>query len=541
MKAIDRVHAALSCEKPDRVPWVPFVGCHAGALIGKTATEFLKSEALMVEGLQEAIKRYKPDGIPVSFDLQIEAEALGCTLAWADENPPSVSGHILIEGRTLEDLKPLDVQAGRIPLVLGTTRRLRQANPDLALYGLLTGPFTLALHLLGTDIFMKMFDDPDYVKRLMTYCTQVGVRMASALIDAGCDVVAVVDPMTSQIGPDQFREFVTPYMTEVFQSVKAKGAFSSFFVCGHAQQNIVAMCECQPNNVSIDENIPLDYVRSVCLPRGISFGGNMQLTSVLLLGSAEDSQRNALACMEVAGETGYLLAPGCDLPYGTPPANLEAVMRIALDPYERDVIRAKAATKTSADLLDLSEYGNSDKIIVDIVTLDSEACAPCQYMVEAVRKVTPEFEGIVEWREHKIKYRESLVFMTSLMVRNVPTICIDGQITFVSRIPARDELIAAIQRRINEKMRTKIQQRRASIYILGNAGADRDRIRVNTEKAVKELGADVDIVEIDDEQKIAAYGISKVMLPAVVLARYQVKTTRVIPEPAIIKEWIKDV
>jgi MtaA/CmuA family methyltransferase len=541
MKARDRVQAALQCQKPDRIPWVPFVGCHAGALIGRTAREYLQSRELMVEGLQAAIERYRPDGIPVSFDLQIEAEALGCELVWADENPPSVAGHVLLQGVSLEDLKPLEAGMGRIPLVMGATRCLRRANPDLSLYGLLTGPFTLALHLLGTDIFMKMFDDPDYVRKLMEYCTDAASRMSSAFIEAGCDVVAVVDPMTSQIGPEQFREFVTPHMTAVFDHIRKEGALGSFFVCGHAQQNILAMCECRPHNVSIDENIPLDDVRSVCLPRGISFGGNMQLTSVLLLGTAEDSQRNALACMEVAGDTGYLLAPGCDLPYGTPPANLEAVMRIALDPYERDVIRAKAATKTSADLLDLSEYGNSDKIIVDIVTLDSEACAPCQYMVEAVRKVTPEFEGIVEWREHKIKYRESLVFMTSLMVRNVPTICIDGQITFVSRIPARDELIAAIQRRINEKMRTKIQQRKASIYILGDGGAECQRIRANTEKAIKELGADVDIVEVADPQKIYAYGISPVMLPAVVVARYQVKTTRVIPEPAIIKEWIKDV
>ena len=71
--------------------------------------------------------------------------------------------------------------------------------------------------------------------------------------------------------------------------------------------------------------------------------------------------------------------------------------------------------------------------------------------------------------EHKIKYRESLVFMTSLMVRNVPTICIDGAIRFVSRIPPRDQLIAAIQDRINEKFRMKIARRKASLYVLQRA------------------------------------------------------------------------
>jgi uroporphyrinogen decarboxylase len=377
----------------------------------------------------------------------------------------------------------------------------------------------------------------------MEYCRDCAIAMAEAFVEAGSDVVAVVDPMTSQIGPDQFQEFVTPYVTPVFKAIRQREALGSFFVCGHAQQNIVAMCECTPDNISIDENIPLDYVRDICVPRKISFGGNLQLTSVLLLGTPEDSQRNALACLELAGDTGFILAPGCDLPYGVPPANLEAVARLVLDPYEREVLKAKAATKTSTDLLDLSDYGGtSDKIIVDIITLDSEACAPCQYMVEAVRKVTPEFEGIVEWREHKIKYRESLVFMTSLMVRNVPTICIDGQIVFVSRIPARDELIAALQKRINEKLRLKIARRSASVYILGKKGDEGSKkIKAHTMKAIKELGADVEVKEVTDEKEIAAYGLSPVMLPAVVVARYQVKSTRIIPESSIIKEWIKGI
>ena len=113
---------------------------------------------------------------------------------------------------------------GRIPVVLEAARQLREAHPDLALYGLITGPFTLALHLLGTDIFMKMFDDPEYVGKLLEFARDVAIAMGRYYLDAGCDVIAVVDPMTSQIGSDQFVEFVTPYVTRSsnrFISVKA--------------------------------------------------------------------------------------------------------------------------------------------------------------------------------------------------------------------------------------------------------------------------------------------------------------------------------
>ena len=542
MTGKERVLAALRCNSVDRVPWVPFVGCHAGALIGASATEVLSSADTMVKGIDAAIERYGPDGIPITFDLQIEAEALGCELVWADENPPSVATHPLELGAELSSLSVPAADTGRLAMALEATRRIRQCHEDIALYGLVTGPFTLALHLYGTGLFMSMFDDPDFIEDLMAFCADVTSTTATHYWEAGCDVIAVVDPMTSQIGPDQFRQFVTPHMSRVFSHIHEEGGLASFFVCGNAQQNVEAMCECGPDNVSVDENIPLDFVRDICLPRGVSFGGNLQLTSVLLLGTPEEAQRNAIECMEIGGEKGFILAPGCDLPYATPPANLEAVTQIVVDDYQREVAKARTNDATIEDRLDMSEYGQTDKVIVDIITLDSEACAPCQYMVESVKAVAPEFEGIVEWREHKIKTRESLVFMTSLMVRNIPTICIDGRIVFTSQIPPRDELVSAIQKRINEKLRIKIRSRRASLIVLGSKEDEATQQATQiAQTAIKELGADVDLVHISDEKRIREYGFLPGQTPAIVLARYQTKSTGTVPPAIAVREWIKDI
>jgi MtaA/CmuA family methyltransferase len=531
---------AFRCETVDTAPWVPFVGCHGGSLLGVTAREYLKSADLIEKGLTKAVSLYKPDGIPVMFDLQIEAEAMGCDLVWADETPPAVCKHPLANGTRLEELKVPGKDAARIGVALDAAGRLRARFPDLAIYGLVTGPFTLALHLLGTDIFMKMFDEAEYVDKLMRFCRDVTIAMSRYYIEAGCDVVAIVDPMTSQIGPDQFSRFISKPAFDIFDSIRKPGAMSSFFVCGHAQQNIAVMCDCRPDNVSVDENIPLDFVRDECLKRGISYGGNLQLTTVLLLGDELDAQKNAIACMDVGGTKGFILAPGCDLPFSTPPANLQAIAAILRDEYQRSVVRAMVISQEKQLTLDMAEYGHADKVIVDIITLDSEACAPCQYMVDAVRKVAPEFDGIVEWREHKIKYRESIVFMTSLMVRNIPTICIDGKITFVSRIPPKNELIEAIQKRINEKFRMKIRRKRATVYIMGKDGDKRKALIERVEQARRELGSDVEVTTVEDEAIIASYGISPSQTPAIVVAKYQVRTNGHTPETAVIKEWLKD-
>lgn len=450
MKGLELIKAAVALQEVDRTPWVPFVGVHAGFLLGVNAEEYLKSKELIVKGVNEAIKKYNPDGIPVVFDLQLEAEALGCGLQWAAENPPSVNSHPLANGVSLAELQ-IPKCEGRIADVMAATAQIRKDNPDIAIYGLITGPFTLALHLLGTDIFMKMFDDQQYIHDLMEFCTKVCNAMTDMYKANGADVVAVVDPMISQIGPDQFEEFVSKYATKVFDNIKKQDMIASFFVCGHAQHNIEVMCACRPNNISIDENIPLDYVRDICLKNNISFGGNLLLTVGLLMGSTEDCERNAVDCMDIGGNRGFILAPGCDIAYSTPVANMEAVSKIVFDKYRQDIVRATEGSALNVEPLDLEAYAKGGKVKVDLITLDSASCAPCQYMVAAVEKAVVGLEDKVEVTEHKVKVLSGVEMMVKLGVKNIPTICIDGVVTFISNIPPVNEIRAAIEKRIAEK------------------------------------------------------------------------------------------
>jgi uroporphyrinogen decarboxylase len=435
---------AFGLKVTERAPWVPFVGVHGGKLIGIDAESYLKSSKNIVEGLSKAIELYQPDGIPVVFDLQIEAEILGCKLVWSKENPPAVVSHPLANGTQLNSLLVPEKTDGRIPLVLEATVALREKFPELGLYGLITGPFTLALHLLGTDIFMKLFEDVDYVHELMDFCTRVGIRYSEYLIDAGCDVIAVVDPMTSQIDPESFETFVTPYARKIFEYVKQKKKYSSFFVCGHAQQNIEVMCNCHPDNISIDENIPLDYVKEIALSKGISFGGNLKLTSVLLLGNELDSRKDAVHCLDLGGKKGFIIAPGCDLPMDTPVANLKAVAGMVYDKHARQVIRKMKPT-SALEPMNLENHLIEGRVIIDIITLDSASCAPCQYMVEAVKKAAAVFEDKVIINEHKIKDIDGIRMMMALGVQNLPTTCINGRIAFISHIPPKSEIEKAIR------------------------------------------------------------------------------------------------
>jgi MtaA/CmuA family methyltransferase len=538
MNGLELIKKVFALEPVERVPWVPFVGVHGGYLTGVDAVTYLKSADEIVKGITKSVEEYHPDGIPVVFDLQVEAEVLGCELRWSETGPPAVVSHPLVEGEKLSDLKIPGPDDGRIAICLEATKTLRKKYPDLALYGLITGPFTLALHLLGTDIFMKLFEAPEEVNEVMEFCKQVGQKMAEYYMDAGCDVIAMVDPMTSQIDPETFETFVTPFVSRIFEFIRQKGKLSSFFVCGHAQQNIKAMCNCRPNNVSIDENIPLDFVKEIALEKGISFGGNLKLTVVLLMGTPDDCREHALECLDLGGKTGFILAPGCDLPRETPSENLKAVTELVHDPYLQDVVRTLEKKESSLEVFNMKDYGQADKVIVDIITLDSESCAPCQYMVEAVKRVAPHFEGVVEWREHAIKKMEAVSFMSSLMVKNIPTICIDGKIAFVSKIPPERELVAAIQKRINEKLKLKIKSKRSEFILIGEEPDQCSELKERVDRALTELGKEAEVKVLTGREKLAAFGATQ--SPAIVTVNYKLKAEGTIPSTDVIKEWLKE-
>lgn len=93
MNGKELITRAMKNEELPRVPWVPYTGVQIGRLKGYTATEILTDGDKLYECLVESHKQYTPDGMPVVFDLQIEAEVLGCDLLWADEAPPTVKSH----------------------------------------------------------------------------------------------------------------------------------------------------------------------------------------------------------------------------------------------------------------------------------------------------------------------------------------------------------------------------------------------------------------------------------------------------------------
>jgi uroporphyrinogen decarboxylase len=131
--------------------------------------------------------------------------------------------------------------------------------------------------------------------------------------------------------------------------------------------------------------------------------------------------------------------------------NMLAITHLITDEYRRDVVRALEAKQMNVTPIDKSVYASSPKVIVDVVTLDASSCAPCQYMLEAVKRACEPFGDKVEYFERSVKTPEGVEFMVAIGASNIPTLCIDGEIVFVSNIPPVNEIKKEIEKRLENK------------------------------------------------------------------------------------------
>jgi hypothetical protein len=117
-----------------------------------------------------------------------------------------------------------------------------------------------------------------------------------------------------------------------------------------------------------------------------------------------------------------------------------------------------------------------DKIVIDVLTLDSVQCAACGYMTEAVAALPKEIQDVVVYKEWSIKNKEGIGKFLEMKGRVLPTIAIQGDLLFESIIPQYEELIDAMAERApNPELAERIKA-------LRDKGFDFDNLEANLDK-----------------------------------------------------------
>jgi uroporphyrinogen decarboxylase len=227
----ERVEAVYRLEKADRIPFVPAIYEHKGALVGKSPSEICRNADYLYAGLKREAELYDADMLVIGIDVyNVEAEALGCKVVYFDNSNevPAIVEPLITGAADLGRLGlPDPSKDGRMPVYLDVAERLgRELGSEMILRGAVTGPFSLATSLMGLEkLLMASVEETEFVEKLLGFCAQVTLLFGKAFLARGVEPIIFDSQATPQIAsPRIFRQFLKPlYRDLVIPELKAAG------------------------------------------------------------------------------------------------------------------------------------------------------------------------------------------------------------------------------------------------------------------------------------------------------------------------------
>jgi MtaA/CmuA family methyltransferase len=157
----------------------------------------------------------------------------------------------------------------------------------------------------------------------MERITEVEIAFARAQIAAGADIIGLGDAIASQVSPKMYQKFALPYEQRIFAAVREAGAIPRLHICGDTTHLLPFMAQSGAQIIDVDWMVDIGRAGALFAEHGIAVCGNFDPLAVALRGTPEQVYAATQDCMQRGGARA-ISGAGCEIPDGTPPANLLA-------------------------------------------------------------------------------------------------------------------------------------------------------------------------------------------------------------------------
>ena len=315
----------------DRVPAYIFTGACNAKLIGASVGDLLKDHKVFTKAQIAAYERYKPDIMIMMWDLSMDIEAMGNELRYPEDSMSVVTKEFLEDKANFSKLKVPDPQKdGRLPGYLEACVETKNVVTDAPVSGVIAGPWTIAMGLRGAnDLIVDTKMDPDFVHELMKISTEATKSFTEALSEIGIGVGYSEAPASCNlISPAIYKDFVFPYHQELVSYFKEKRVGVGIHICGNANPILDDMVATGASNISVDSGTDLAKAAEAARGKAVLIGN---VPTECFLAENKDVMRDAVEnCLnQVVEDSGYILAPGCEVPTIAPPEKIDWFMDLA--------------------------------------------------------------------------------------------------------------------------------------------------------------------------------------------------------------------
>ncbi len=193
-----------------------------------------KTPELAAKVTLQPVERLGVDAAILFSDILIAVEAMGMRLEFSDKGGPILSDPV--RTKSAVDRLTIPDTEDSMPFVIDAVKILR-AELKVPLIGFSGAPFTLATYMIeggSSKSFLHtkkmMFQNPGLFHLLMDKITLTVISYLASQIRAGAQAVQVFDTWAGVLAPEDYKEFVLPYVKRTIHELRKEGVPLIYFV-----------------------------------------------------------------------------------------------------------------------------------------------------------------------------------------------------------------------------------------------------------------------------------------------------------------------
>jgi len=312
----DRIRAAMKRTCADRIPYSLILGPFRARILGCSPREYHQEGGKLARSTLIGHEIFRHDSVDVAWDIFLEAEAAGAELEFPEDGVPQVRKHVLSQKAALSALPlPRPESSGRYPLFLEACRAVASSLQGVALSATVTGPWTIAAGLRGTqELIYDTVDDPAFVGDLLKFTTEVTQVLGAGVLETGLSLtLGEAASSCSLISPALYRRFIKPCHQQIVHFFRERKAGLSMHICGYIDPLMEDLLDLGIVALSMDSPSSLKRMVEISQKR-IALVGNVA-TSLFVSGTREEIENSVKECIRTAAPGGaFILSSGCELP-----------------------------------------------------------------------------------------------------------------------------------------------------------------------------------------------------------------------------------
>lgn len=300
--------------------------------------DFAQSEETaenIAQKLVHSFRLFKHRDVTLIYSSKGIALPLGAQIKENDSSPASMLRY------PLDDIKDID-QLDFSKVAFANNKRTQtlykaaqlidqEIGKETCIRLSLGAPFTVAAHILSPEQMLKsMIKHKEEVHQLIEQCLHLQMEVVDHFSQIESIIFHVADPMASSnlISPKFYQEFALPYCKQLVDKIHSYGKEVTLHICGDTIKILPAMLETGADIFSLDQAVNLEEASHI-LGNRAAILGNIDAVNILQEGTAEEIERAVKAILDQAGNHpgGFILGPGCDIPYETPEDNLHLFVK----------------------------------------------------------------------------------------------------------------------------------------------------------------------------------------------------------------------